>query len=144
MSFLFYSSVAFNFTTYHIKNSRSDYYERLSDEIRDIRFSIIGSIFTILTSLLLFNSIVITYFKEFRRENFIKRISGLSFFGIHKRFIIMQIIIFLLSLIASFNLTKDWKASLVTFLVFVMNSLIILYVQNKKENKQSMTILKGE
>lgn len=128
----------------YIINSRSDYYERLSDEIRDIRFSIIGSIFTILTSLLLFNSIVITYFKEFRRENFIKRISGLSFFGIHKRFIIIQCIIFFLSLIASYKLTEDWKSSLVTFLVFVMNSLIILYVQNKKENKQSMTILKGE
>ena len=128
----------------YIKNSRSDYYQRLSDEIRDIRFNIIGSIFTILTSLLLFNSIVVTYFKEFRRENFIKRISGLSFFGIHKRFIIMQFIIFLLSLIASFKLTNDWKSSLGTFLVFVMNSLIILYVQNKKENKQSMTILKGE
>ena len=128
----------------YIKNSRSDYYERLSDEIRDIRFNIIGSIFTILTSLLLFNSIIITYFKEFRRENFIKRISGLSFFGIHKHFIIMQFIIFFLSLIASFKLTNDWKSSLGTFLVFVMNSLIILYVQNKKENKQSMTILKGE
>lgn len=128
----------------YIKNSRSDYYERLSNEIRDIRFNIIGSIFTILTSLLLFNSIVITYFKEFRRENFIKRISGLSFFGIHKRFIIIQCIIFFLSLIASYKLTEDWKSSLVTFLVFVINSLIILYVQNKKENKQSMTILKGE
>lgn len=128
----------------YIKNSRSDYYERLSNEIRDIRFNIIGSIFTILTSLLLFNSIVITYFKEFRRENFIKRISGLSFFGIHKRFTIIQCIIFLLSLIASYKLTNDWKASLVTFILFVINSLIILYVQNKKENKQSMTILKGE
>lgn len=128
----------------YIKNSRSDYYERLSDEIRDIRFNIIGSIFTILTSLLLFNSIVVTYFKEFRRENFIKRISGLSFFGIHKRFIIIQCIIFFLSLIASYKLTEDWKSSLVTFLVFVINSLIILYVQNKKENKLSMTILKGE
>ena len=128
----------------YIINSRSDYYERLSDEIRDIRFNIIGSIFTILTSLLLFNSIVVTYFKEFRRENFIKRISGLSFFGIHKRFIIIQFIIFLLSLIASFKLTNDLTAGLGTFLVFVMNSLIILYVQNKKENKQSMTILKGE
>ena len=128
----------------YIKNSRSDYYERLSNEIRDIRFNIIGSIFTILTSLLLFNSIVITYFKEFRRENFIKRISGLSFFGIHKRFIIIQCIIFLLSLIASYKLTEDWQSSLITFLVFVINSLIILYVQNKRENKQSMTILKGE
>ncbi|WP_044567758.1 bacteriocin-associated integral membrane family protein [Anaerococcus provencensis] len=128
----------------YIKNSRSDYYERLSNEIRDIRFSIIGSIFTILTSLLLFNSIVITYFKEFRRENFIKRISGLSFFGIHKRFIIIQCIVFFLSLIASYKLTEDWQSSLITFLVFVINSLIILYVQNKKENKQSMTILKGE
>ena len=128
----------------YIKNSRSDYYERLSNEIRDIRFNIIGSIFTILTSLLLFNSIVITYFKEFRKENFIKRISGLSFFGIHKRFIIIQCIIFVLSLIASYKLTNDWKSCLVTFILFVMNSFIILYVQNKKENKQSMTILKGE
>ena len=128
----------------YIKNSRSDYYQRLSDEIRDIRFNIIGSIFTILTSLLLFNSIVITYFKEFRKENFIKRISGLSFFGIHKRFTIIQCIIFVLSLIASYKLTNDWKSSLVTFILFVMNSLIILYIQNKKENKQSMTILKGE
>lgn len=128
----------------YIKNSRSDYYQRLSDEIRDIRFNIIGSIFTILTSLLLFNSIVITYFKEFRKENFIKRISGLSFFGIHKRFTIIQCIIFVLSLIASYKLTNDWKASLVTFILFLINSLIILYVQNKKENKQSMTILKGE
>ena len=128
----------------YIKNSRSDYYERLSNEIRDIRFNIIGSIFTILTSLLLFNSIVITYFKEFRKENFIKRISGLSFFGIHKRFTIIQCIIFVLSLIASYKLTNDWKASLVTFILFLINSLIILYVQNKKENKQSMTILKGE
>lgn len=128
----------------YIKNSRGDYYERLSDEIRDIRLSIIGSIFTILTSLLLFNSIVITYFKEFRKENFIKRISGLSFFGIHKRFTIIQCIIFFLSLVASYKLTNDWKASLVTFILFVINSLIILYVQNKKENKQSMTILKGE
>lgn len=128
----------------YIKNSRGDYYERLSDEIRDIRFNIIGSIFTILTSLLLFNSIVITYFKEFRKENFIKRISGLSFFGIHKRFIIIQCIIFFLSLIASYKLTNDWKSSLVTFILFLINSLIILYVQNKKENKQSITILKGE
>ena len=128
----------------YIKNSRNYYYERLSNEIRDIKLNVISGIFAIITSLLLFNSIIITYFKEFRRENFIKRISGLSFFGIHKRFIIMQFIIFFLSLIASFKLTNDWKSSLGTFLVFVMNSLIILYVQNKKENKQSMTILKGE
>lgn len=128
----------------YIKNSRTDYYERLSNEIRDIKLNIIGGIFTILTSLLLFNSIVLTYFKEFRRENFIKRISGLSFFGIHKHFIIIQCIIFFLSLVVSYKLTNDWKSSLVTFILFVINSLIILYIQNKKENKQSMTILKGE
>ncbi|WP_297282143.1 DUF1430 domain-containing protein [uncultured Anaerococcus sp.] len=128
----------------YIKNSRHDYYERLSDEIRDIKLNMISGIFAILTSLLLFNSIVLTYFKEFRRENFIKRISGLSFFSIHKSFIIVEMLIFVLSLLGAYKLTNEIRTSLITFILFAVNSFIILFVQNKKENKQSMTILKGE
>ena len=128
----------------YIKNSRNDYYERLSDEIRDIKLNMISGIFAILTSLLLFNSIVLTYFKEFRRENFIKRISGLSFFSIHKSFIIVEMLIFVLSLLGAYKLTNEIRTSLITFILFAVNSFIILFVQNKKENKQSMTILKGE
>lgn len=128
----------------YLNNSRNDYKQRLANELRDIKLNFISGIFAIISSILLFNSIVLTYFEEFRRDIFIKKISGLDFFENHLTFILLQFIVLIISFFGSYIFVYNKKVILLTLLIFAVNALIILFIQNKIENKQSVSILKGE
>ncbi|MGL5899895.1 MAG: DUF1430 domain-containing protein [Lactobacillaceae bacterium] len=103
----------------------------------------IGAIFGVITSAILFNSMSILYFEEFRRDIFIKRISGMNFLEIHFNYLLTQLAVMIFGLAFNIFTTKNIGTSLITFAIFLANMLFILIYQMKKENNFAVTVLKG-
>ncbi|WP_155964139.1 DUF1430 domain-containing protein [Streptococcus ruminantium] len=119
-------------------------YKTLLDNLkREVWFTIAGGILGIATSILMFNTMNLLYFEEFRRDIFIKRIGGLNFFGLHKNYLLAQLSVLLLGLIVSLLLTTNFAVCLLVATLFVINSILLLYRQMRHENRMSMIILKG-
>lgn len=128
----------------YASNSSQTFYELLNTIRGELIALIIGTILGILTSILLFNSMTLLYFEQFRREIFIKRISGMHFREIHQTFILTQLIVFLFSFSLVVLITKNIGVSLTTLILFGVNSFIILYYQYRSENKTAISVLKGK
>lgn len=128
----------------YISNSRDLYYEQLTRLNNELIYLIGGTILGIITSVLLFSSMNLFYFEEFRREIFIKRISGMNFIEVHQLYILIQLIILLIGFCITIFITGNFLTSLFTLIIFVINALLILYRQMKKENKLATIILKGK
>ncbi len=127
-----------------VSNSRQAYYEFLKD-VRDALISdIIGVLLGVFISILLFNSMNLLYFEQFRRDIFIKRISGMRFGEIHKLFLITQFMVFLVGFLLLVWLTSNITTSLLTLLIFGLNSILLLYYQIRLENKTAISVLKGK
>lgn len=103
----------------------------------------IGAIFGVITSAILFNSMSILYFEEFRRDIFIKRISGMNFLEIHFNYLLTQLAVMIFGLAFNIFTTKNIGTSLITFAIFLANMLFILAHQMKKENNFAVSIMKG-
>lgn len=98
----------------------------------------------ILASILLFNTMSALYFEQFRKEVFIKRMAGQTFLQNHKVYIILQLTIVLIGIsFMNFLLKESWLGR-ITGMWFLFNSIVILWIQNRKEEKQAVTILKGQ
>ncbi|WP_303974010.1 bacteriocin-associated integral membrane family protein [Streptococcus merionis] len=102
-----------------------------------------GAILGTLTSILMFNTMNQLYFEEFRRDIFIKRISGLRFWEIHKKYLLAQLFVFFLGFLASIFLATDMLIAFLVLLLFIGNAILQLHFQMHKENKMSTLILKG-
>lgn len=119
-------------------------YRTLLDNIqREIWTTFSGAILGVFTSILMFNTMNLLYFEEFRRDVFIKRVSGYGFWGIHKKYLIAQFLVFLLGSIVSALITQNGFISLIVMVIFLLNSILLLALQAKKENAMSTLILKG-
>ncbi|QTZ28660.1 hypothetical protein GDAKBCAL_00138 [Streptococcus equi subsp. zooepidemicus] len=124
-------------TGYHI-------YETLLNNLRrEIWLMIAGAILGIATSVLMFNTMNLLYFEEFRRDIFIKRVSGLRFFELHRRYLLAQLLVFFVGLVISALLTQNPLMCLLVFSLFLGNAILLLYRQMRIENKMSLLILKG-
>lgn len=105
--------------------------------------TIAGGIFAIATSILLFNTMNLLYFEEFRRPIFLKKIAGLGFVKIHQMILLSESILLLLGSFLTFLLTQEWWIALVTLLLFITNAWFILLYRSHKEDHLLATVLKG-
>ncbi len=127
----------------YVNNSRQLYYESLDLRKLDLINTIGGTTLGVVTSLLLYNSMNLLYFERFRREIFIKRVSGMGFFELHRNYLIVQMSTLVLSCLLSIAITGNPLVSVFTFLIFILDALIVLYQQMKKESQYEATVVKG-
>ena len=128
----------------YLKERRSVYLTRYNEVQTETATLILGAIVGIASSLLLFYSVNLLYFEQFRRDILIKRISGLRFFETHAQYMVSQFASFVFG--ASFFIlsSRDLVIGLLTLLVFLVSAVLTLYCQAQKESRVSMTIMKGK
>ena len=128
----------------YLKERRSVYLTRYNEVQTETATLILGAIVGIASSLLLFYSVNLLYFEQFRRDILIKRISGLRFFETHAQYMASQFASFVFG--ASFFIlsSRDLVIGLLTLLVFLASAVLTLYRQAQKESRVSMTIMKGK
>lgn len=126
-----------------ITSSQQNYHEQLQFFRNQVIALFISSILGVITSVLLFNSMNLLYFEEFRKEIFIKRIAGMRFEDLHFDYLAIQFLILIVGTGINLVFTKNFATSFLSFLIFALNSLLILRLQSKKENKYAATVLKG-
>ncbi|HFU3982491.1 TPA: DUF1430 domain-containing protein [Streptococcus suis] len=114
--------------------SSSSLFTELLDRIRIETISTsMGAILGIVTSIVLFNTMNLLYFEEFKRDIFIKEIAGMDFWGIHQKYLTVQLMALLLALGASIVVTGHMSISSISFALFMVNALCLLRWQTRKE-----------
>ena len=128
----------------YLKEGRSVYLARYYEVQTETLTLILGAIIGIASSLLLFYSVNLLYFEQFRREILIKRISGLRFFETHAQYMISQFASFVFGASLFIWRSRDVMIGLVTLSIFLVSAILTLYRQAQKESRVSMTIMKGK
>lgn len=128
----------------YLKEVRSVYLARYYEVQTQTLTLILGAIIGIASSLLLFYSVNLLYFEQFRREILIKRISGLRFFETHAQYMISQFASFVFGASLFIWRSRDVVIGLVTLSIFLVIAILTLYRQAQKESRVSMTIMKGK
>ena len=128
----------------YLKEGRSVYLARYYEVQTQTLTLILGAIIGIASSLLLFYSVNLLYFEQFRREILIKRISGLRFFETHAQYMISQFASFVFGASLFIWRSRDVVIGLVTLSIFLVSAILTLYRQAQKESRVSMTIMKGK
>ena len=128
----------------YLKEGRSVYLARYYEVQTETLTLILGAIIGITSSLLLFYSVNLLYFEQFRREILIKRISGLRFFETHAQYMISQFASFVFGASLFIWRSRDVVIGLVTLSIFLVSAILTLYHQAQKESRVSMTIMKGK
>ena len=128
----------------YLKEGRSVYLARYYEVQTETLTLILGAIIGIASSLLLFYSVNLLYFEQFRREILIKRISGLRFFETHAQYMISQFASFVFGASLFIWRSRDVVIGLVTLSIFLVIAILTLYRQAQKESRVSMTIMKGK
>lgn len=128
----------------YLKEGRSVYLTRYNEVQTETATLILGAIVGIASSLLLFYSVNLLYFEQFRRDILIKRISGLRFFETHAQYMVSQFASFVFGASLFILRSRDWVIGLLTLLVFLVSAVLTLYRQAQKESRVSMTIMKGK
>lgn len=133
-----YQSVAY------ILNDRLSYLTVLNDNRLAFAILTVGTLLGFLTSILLFDTMHLLYFEQFRRDILIKRLAGLTFGEIHKNYLLLQTItLFIGGVILSF-ISRQIIIGILVPSLFVFNTILILYVKSIRENKVAITVLKGK
>lgn len=128
----------------YLKERRSVYLTRYNEVQTETATLILGAIVGIASSLLLFYSVNLLYFEQFRRDILIKRISGLRFFETHAQYMVSQFASFIFGASLFILSSRDLVIGLLTLLVFLASAVLTLYRQANKESRVSMTIMKGK
>ena len=128
----------------YLKEGRSVYLTRYNEVQTETATLILGAIVGIASSLLLFYSVNLLYFEQFRRDILIKRISGLRFFETHAQYMVSQFASFVFGASLFILRSRDLVIGLLTLLVFLASAVLTLYRQAQKESRVSMTIMKGK
>ncbi|BDR55607.1 DUF1430 domain-containing protein [Xylocopilactobacillus apis] len=126
-----------------ITNSQQSYERQIQFFRNQTITFFVNSILAIITSAILFNSMNLLYFEEFRKDIFIKRISGMKFFELHRNYLIIQFVILIIGLGISLFGTQNIVTNVLTLAIFGANLFISLTNQIKKEDEFSVTVLKG-
>ncbi|BDR59279.1 bacteriocin-associated integral membrane family protein [Xylocopilactobacillus apicola] len=126
-----------------VSNSEQLYYKEVRFFRNQTISFIASSILGIITAALLFNSMNLLYFEEFRRSILIKRIAGMQFSELHRKYLLIQLAVLLTGVGLDLILTRNLWTSLVTFGLFGASLLITLGVQIKKEDQFTVAVLKG-
>ncbi|WP_216731746.1 bacteriocin-associated integral membrane family protein [Streptococcus mitis] len=128
----------------YLKEGRSVYLTRYNEVQTETATLILGAIVGIASSLLLFYSVNLLYFEQFRRDILIKRISGLRFFETHAQYMVSQFASFVFGASLFIWRSRDVVIGLVTLSIFLVSAILTLYRQAQKESRVSMTIMKGK
>ena len=128
----------------YLKEGISVYLTRYNEVQTETATLILGAIVGIASSLLLFYSVNLLYFEQFRRDILIKRISGLRFFETHAQYMVSQFASFVFGASLFILSSRDLVIGLLTLLVFLASAVLTLYRQAQKESRVSMTIMKGK
>lgn len=128
----------------YLKEGRSVYLTRYNEAQTETATLILGALVGIASSLLLFYSVNLLYFEQFRRDILIKRISGLRFFETHAQYMVSQFASFIFGASLFIWRNRDVVIGLLTLLVFLASAVLTLYRQAHKESRVSMTIMKGK
>ena len=128
----------------YLKEGRSVYLTRYNEVQTETATLILGAIVGIASSLLLFYSVNLLYFEQFRRDILIKRISGLRFFETHAQYMVSQFASFVFGASLFILSSRDLVIGLLTLFVFLASAVLTLYRQAHKESRVSMTIMKGK
>lgn len=103
-----------------------------------------GAVIGILSAIMLFSTMNLLYFEKFRREIFIKRLSGMPFMRNHQSYLLFQLMTLGFAIILLFWLLKDTYIPLFTLMIFLLLASFILYRQLKREDGLAVTIMKGK
>ena len=133
----------YSWVSYLVKSQLS-FAKVLNDKRVAFYSLLIGTILTLSTAILLFDSMNLLYFEQFRREIMIKRLSGMTIYELHGQYLLAQGAVLLLGLVLSSILTGDGLISALVVALFALNALFILVRQDKKEEAGSMAVLKGK
>ena len=125
-------------------NNRNSYYKILSESRSRLAFLLIGVLLGLLTSILLFDSMNLLYFEQFRKEIFIKRLSGMRFEEVHFNYLFSQICVLGVALVFLIFLIHHLIMSLLIVSLFIINMFTILYKQTLTESRTSVSVLKGK
>lgn len=128
----------------NIENAQKTYFNNVNKYMQELIQTFLGTCLGVFTSFLLFNAMNILYFEHFRKENFIKRLDGQSFIQRHSSYLWVQLIALVSISIVSQLLGHSIWMSISVLLVFIINQWLSLMIQTRKENKISLTILKGK
>ncbi|MGF3214487.1 DUF1430 domain-containing protein [Facklamia sp. P12945] len=127
----------------YLVNSRQTYLEKITNYKTHLITHLFASFFACLSSLLLFICMNQVYFNQFRRDILIKRISGLNFWQNHQVYLALQLLIFIIAFGLSMIIANHKVSVLINIIIFLSIALLSLVFQAKKENRQSLTLLKG-
>jgi hypothetical protein len=131
---------AFNYVT----NLKQTFQTNNAKVMSEARAVIASSAIASLISVFFFTAINLMYFTQFRREIYIKRVSGVPFVINHRSFILSQLGLLVFITIAENYLIQQVLVSLAVslFIAFIAFTTLAFYAS--KQNKQSSTFLKGE
>lgn len=128
----------------YILNARLSYLAVLHEHRTSFVILLVGTFLGLLTSILLFDTMHLLYFEQFRRDILVKRLAGVTFWEIHQYYIFLQTIVLVMGGGIVSLISRNILISLLVPLLFAFNTLVILYAQSKRENKFAITILKGK
>ncbi|WP_276874561.1 DUF1430 domain-containing protein [Levyella massiliensis] len=128
----------------HIEESAYLYERATRNYSVDLMTTVISTLIGVFTAIVIFISMNRMYFEEFRRKIFLYRLSGVSFFANHRRYIAVQCALFLLIDAVLWGLFKNMLVVSSVGLGFLFLSIGLLFWQMKRENRMAVTILKGE
>ncbi|HEM6138316.1 TPA: bacteriocin-associated integral membrane family protein [Streptococcus suis] len=127
----------------YLLNSKSTYYENLNTIRNQFLFLLLGALIGIATSILLFNTMNLVYFEQFRREIFIRRLAGMTFIELHFIYLITQLLVLGVGMIGLLFVTSELGLSVGTGSIFLTNLFLILFLQERKESMVAYTVLQG-
>ncbi|MGX4645734.1 DUF1430 domain-containing protein [Holzapfeliella sp. JNUCC 80] len=128
----------------YLVNARSEYLLTMQDTKIQTVSLIASSILALVTCILLFTSMILLYFEQFRRDIFIKHVSGANFLSIHFEYLFYEILIIIVGIVVSYMMIHNIIISTVLFILLCLILFIILYIQMIKEERSSVTIMKGK
>ncbi|HEM6182431.1 TPA: DUF1430 domain-containing protein, partial [Streptococcus suis] len=127
----------------YLLNSKATYYENLNTIRNQFLFLLLGALIGIATSILLFNTMNLVYFEQFRREIFIRRLAGMTFIELHFTYLITQLLVLGVGMLGLLFVTNELGLSAGTGAIFLSNLFLILFLQERKESKIAYTVLQG-
>ncbi|MGX4644770.1 DUF1430 domain-containing protein [Holzapfeliella sp. JNUCC 80] len=128
----------------YLENIKFQYANNTNELKIKLTSILIGAILAIVTSVILFSAMNLLYFEQFRREIFIKKISGLSFFEIHKKYLSFELAMLGLGTGIPVILGANSLIAIGALAVMILVLTILLFIQNRNEQQTAMTVMKGK
>ena len=106
--------------------------------IDEMQYSMIEMVACILLAILIFKTMNTIYFEQFEKDLFIKRLSGMNFNELYKKYMLEQTITFLIGSILCVFLLKEIWLCIAVLIVFEIVMITVLYIQSKKEERKGL------